>query len=122
MKGNIESLAMEIYKWCIKRNLWGDNCIYYNNKAIASWPEWEGEKGKKIAERLYEYQNKNPLTYFNYANPHGLSMSYEGSLYTVLNGNIKGWMKIEAEFMKLFERYGCYATYGNAWNLTTYDL
>ena len=28
-----ESLAKDIYEFCKKKGLWGDNCIYFNNKA-----------------------------------------------------------------------------------------
>ena len=28
-----ESLAKDIYKWCKKKGLWDDNCIYFNGKA-----------------------------------------------------------------------------------------
>ena len=62
MKNKMELLAKDIYKWCIKKNLWGDNCLYFDGKAWASWDEWNGEKGKQIGDRLYEYENKNPNT------------------------------------------------------------
>ena len=65
---NVESLAKDIYDWCIKRDLWGDNCIYFNGKAWASWDTWGQEVGKKIADNLYEYENRNPKDYFEYAN------------------------------------------------------
>ena len=59
-----ETLVRDLYKWCVKNNLWDDNCIYYDNKAVALWPEWSGVEGKKIADRLYEYENKNPRDFF----------------------------------------------------------
>ena len=117
-----ESLAKDIYEFCKKKWLWGDNCIYFNNKAWASWSEWSGVKGKKINEDLYEYENKNPIDYFEYANPETVSMSYEGALNHVLNAYVSGWVKLEDEFLKLFEKYGYYAEYGNSWNLSAYEL
>ena len=122
MENKYESLARDIYSWCQKKKLWGDNCIYFDGKARASWPEWGGENGKKIDEDLYEYENKNPLTYFEYANPDTLSMSYEGSLNHVLNGYVSGWVKLEEQFLKLFKKYGLYAEYGQSWNLSAYEL
>ena len=56
-----ESLAIEIYKWCKKHHLWGDNIIYFNGKALSSSEEWGSEYGKTLDEDLYEYENKNPL-------------------------------------------------------------
>lgn len=122
MKNKNESLAYDIYKWCKKRNLWGDNTIYFNGKALSNSPEWKGEYGKQIAEDLYEYENRNPTDYFEYANPYTVSMSFEGQLYNMLNGCVPGWMKVEAELEKLFKKYGYYYSYGHAWNLTAYEL
>ena len=122
MKNNMEILAKEIYDWCIKRGLWGDNCIYFDGKAWASWSEWHGEIGKQIAKNLYEYENKNPKDYFEYANPDTLSMSFEGSLNHVLNGYISGWTKLEKEFSELFEKHDLYYEMGYSWSLSAYEL
>ena len=117
-----KALALDIYKWCKKNHLWGDNIIYFNGKAWASFDEWHGEQGKQIDEDLYEYKNRNPLDYFEYANPKTLSMSFEGPLYEVLNAYCYGWVKLEDEFLKLFEKYGYYYELGNAWNLSACEL
>lgn len=122
MKNNMELLARDIYNWCVKNDLWGDNIIYFNGKAWSSSSEWGMVSGKKIDEELYEYENKNPLDYFEYANPNTLSMSFEGSLNHVLNGYVYGWVKLEAEFSKLFEKYGFYYEMGYAWSLSAYKM
>lgn len=122
MENKMELLAKDIYNWCIKKNLWDDNCIYFDGKAYASWSEWHGEKGKKIGDRLYEYENKNPRDYFEYANPDTLSMSFEGNLFHVLNGYVSGWTKLEQQFAKLFEKYGFYYEMGYVWNLSAYEI
>ena len=121
MDNRNEYLAIEIYQWCKRKGLWGDNCIYYDGIAWASWPEWKGEIGKKIAEDLYQYENRNPLDYFEYANPDTLSMSFEGPLYAVLNASVNGWVKLEDQFLKLFKKYGYYYEMGHAWNLSAYE-
>ena len=117
-----ESLAIDIYNWCKKHNLWSDITIYFDNKAFSSSYEWAGVYGKKIEEDLYQYENKNPLDCFEYANPNTLSMSFEGPLYHVLNGYLGGWTKLEAQFQKLFEKHGYYYEMGHAWNLSAYEL
>lgn len=122
MKNKMELLARDIYNWCIKNDLWGDNIIYFNGKAWSSSSTWSGIEGKKIDDELYEYENKNPLDYFEYANTETLSMSFEGSLNHVLNGYVHGWVKLEAEFSKLFEKYGLYYEMGYAWNLSAYEI
>lgn len=122
MENKIELLAKDIYNWCMKKNLWDDNCIYFDSKAWASWSEWHGEKGKEIGDRLYEYENKNPRDYFEFANPDTLSMSFEGALNHVLNGYIGGWTKLEKEFSELFAKYGYYYEMGYAWSLSAYKV
>ena len=118
-----EALAKDIYNWCQKRGLWGDNIIYFNGKAWSSSKEWNGVQGKSIGDDLYEYEDKNPRDYFEYVNdPNILSMSFEGPLNHVLNAYVKGWVKLESEFMKLFEKYGFYYEMGNAWNLSAYEI
>lgn len=75
-----------------------------------------------FAEDLYEYEDKDPCDYFEYANPDTLSMSFEGSLNHVLNGYTRGWVKLEEQFGKLFEKYGLYYEMGHAWNLSAYEI
>ena len=122
MEGKIKArLAQDIYKFCIKKDLWGDNCIYFNGKAWASWESWNEEKGKQIGDRLYEYDNKNPKDYFEFVNPNTISMSFEGPLYHVLNAYVPGWTKLERQFNKIFEKHGCYYEMGHAWNLSVFE-
>lgn len=122
MNEKMELLAKDIYKWCVKKDLWGDNIIYFNGKAWSSSPEWHGDQGKQIAENLYEYEGKNPKDYFEYGNPDTLSMSFEGPLYHVLNGYTGGWSKIEQQFAKLFTKYDLYYELGYAWSLSAYKI
>lgn len=118
----MQKLAKEIYDWCKSKDLWGDNIIYFNGKAWNAHDEWSGEKGKQIAEDLYEYENKNPLDYFQYANPNTLSMSFEGPLNHVLNGYVSNWSELESEFLALFEKHNLYYELGHAWNLSAYKI
>lgn len=115
-------LAIDIYEWCNKHDLWGDNTIYFDGKAWSNSEVWGTEEGKKIADDLYEYEDMNPCDYFEYANPKTLSMSFEGGLNYVLNGHTRGWLKLETEFIKLFEKYGLYYEMGYAWSLSAYEI
>lgn len=117
-----EALARDIYRWCAKNGLWFDCCVYFNCKAWATWSEWHGEHGKKIDDGLYEYENKDPLKYCEYANPSTVTMTFEGPLYRTLNGDVKGWVKLESQFSKLFNKYNLYYEMGYVWSLSAYEL
>lgn len=121
MEKNMEALARDIYNWCIKKDLWGDNILYFDNKAWSSSPEWSGVKGKQIGDRLYEYEDKNPRNYF----PGGdcaFAMSFEGALNHVLNGYVRGWTKLEQQFYNLFKKYGLMFEMYNSWNGNAYQI
>lgn len=122
MNKNMELLAEDIYNWCVKNDLWGDNIIYFNGKAWTSFYTWGKDVGKKIRDGLYEYEDKNPRDYFEFANPETLSMSFEGPLNHVLNGYVPGWVKLEDEFSNLFKKYGYYYEMGYAWSLSAYEI
>lgn len=122
MKNKMEYLAKDIYNWCIKNDLWGDNIIYFNGKAWSPCSIWGRDHGKQIDEYLYEYEGKNPKDYFEYANPDTLSMSFEGPLNHVLNAYVNGWVKLEKQFSDLFKKYGMYYEMGYAWSLSAYEI
>ena len=116
-----EELATEIFNWLVDRELWVDIHIYFNGKC------W-GTSNKDNTEfcynekRYFEYKAE-PKNYFEYVRePNILSMSFEGSLYDVLNGYVSGWVELEAEFSKIFDKYGVFYELGNAWNLTCYEI
>ena len=119
-KINYENMARDIYEWCVAHEAWDDCIIYFNGKAWATLSEWSGEYGKKIAENLYEYENKNPKDYFEYGNPDTLSMSFEGMLYQIVNAYWEWDFMVEwyDEFNSLFDKYNGYIEFGHAWNFS----
>ena len=122
-KVKMQTLAMEIYDWCKKKNLWGDNIIYFNGKAWSSSKDWNGVEGKQIAEDLYEYANKNAEDYIEYANPDTITISFEGPLYTALNAwDLPCYDGTEEELQDIFKKYGLYFEYGYQWSLSAYEL
>lgn len=117
-----KKLAFAIFDWCKKRDLWDGNIIYFNGKAWSSYAEWNGIQGKRIDDRLYEYESINPLDYLEFANPETLSMSFEGDLGYVLNAWSNVLRKLQSEFLDLFEAHGYYYELGNSWNLSAYEM
>lgn len=116
----MEELARDIYNWCKKKDVWTDCIIYFNGKAWGSNASWGWERGIKIGEDLYEYAERNPFDFVEYANTETITMTFEGGLYYILNGYIDGWVKLSEEFHALFEKYGLYAEMGYSWSLAAY--
>lgn len=118
----MENLAKDIYEWCVENAAWNDCCIYISGDAYSTWKNWEDEAGERLAENLYKYECRNPLRYFEYANPETLSMSFEGELYRILNVHWESDVRSEKykEFNNLFKKYNCRYEQGHAWNLSVY--
>lgn len=113
-----EALAHDIYTLCIKHDCWQDVYIYYNGKRM-------GTSGKdKTGKTVYRYggtpfieDDMDPRDYFEYVRePNILSMSFEGTLYDILNNHDM------FAFQDLFSKYGLYYECGNAWNLSAYPI
>lgn len=116
-----KQLAIDIYEFCKKHDLWGDNTIYFDGKAWSSSETWGSEKGKKIAEDLYEYEDRNPRDYFG-GGDSLLSCSCEGSLNHLLNNYTYRSAKLAVQFYELFEKYGLYFEMYNSWNGNAYEF
>lgn len=116
-----EQLATEIFEWLVEHEMWVDVCIYFNGKR---WSTHNKETNEFCYNEYKYYEDEaDPKDYFEYvAEPNILSMSFESSLYDVLNANVPGWVKLEDEFRKIFEKYGVYYEMGHAWNLTCYEI
>lgn len=113
----IECMANDIYQFLLSHEMWIDVCIYYNGKRMRTVYQNNGY------ECLIE-GDMDPRDYFEYvAEPHILSMSFEGIFYETLNGYRGGHsVRIEKEFCDLLNKHGCYYELGDAWNLTCCTL
>ena len=121
---NYNDLAMDIYNFCRKNEIWDDTAIYFDGKALASWSEWHGENGVKVADALYLYEDKNPRDYMEYINPDGLSCAFDCNfgLHTLVNDWGATFPSMYDAFSNIFEKYGLYYELGHSWYLTTAEL
>lgn len=115
-KQGIEKLVNELEEFLKKNDLISDVCFYFNNKRrVWEW-DWRNDGAYKVREE----DDIDPHDYFDYAAyEHILSMSFEGPLYAVLNGNTGNWT-LEEQFREILEKYNLYYELGNAWNLSCY--
>lgn len=115
-----EQLAKEILDFLLSHEMWVDVRIYFDGKVWDSYNNETGEFHYNEKEKVYEGKAE-PKDYFDYvAEPHVLSMSFEGSFYDVLNGTSERAFKLQEQFNNILAKYGLYYELGNAWNLTLY--
>ena len=117
---NYKNLAFEIIDFCMDNGLWQDTTVYVDGDAFTDRDKWCGISGMMVEPDLFKYLNKNPLDYFEYANPNTVSMSFEGPLYRVINCYFEDdkWSKLYKEFCAIFDKHGVYFEQGHAWNLS----
>ena len=58
----MEQIAKAIYDWCIENEMWQYVSIYFDGKAWSSYKRWGGEEGRRIGDRLFEYEDKTRWT------------------------------------------------------------
>lgn len=117
----IETLATEILDFLIEKGMWSDTRIYFNGKYYDSYNEKTKEFHYNEKDNVYQGEG-NPKDYFDYvAEPHILSMSFEGAFYDVLNGTSERAFKLQEQFNNILAKYGLYYELGNAWNLSLYE-
>ena len=121
---NYNDLAMDIYNFCCENEMWDDTAIYFDNKALTSRDEWNGENGVKIDDALYLYDDKNPKDYMEYINPDGLSCSFDCNfgLHTLINDWGANFPITYETFCGIFEKCGLYFELGHSWYITTAEL
>ena len=116
-----EQLATEILDFLIANGMWVDVRIYFDGRVWGSHNKetdefYYNEKDKVVEEKA------EPKDYFDYvAEPHILSMSFEGGFYDVLNGTSERAFRLQNQFNNILAKYGLYYELGNAWNLTLYQ-
>lgn len=125
-KKQIEKLAFEIRDFLIQHSLWIDVTIYYNGKALSTH-DGNGHFNYNQKDPVIILEDEDPLDYFEYvANPHILSMSFEGDFYGCLNYHNEYGADfdnmIQNEFSAILKKYGLYYELGNAWNLSCYNI
>lgn len=115
----VERLAKDIYKWCIKRGYWQDVYIYYNGKRMGTSGMVDGEEVFRYGGEPFIEEGYDAKTYFEYAGP-TLSMSFEGPLYHALHHGNRLQYDAESNLRKIFSKYGLYFEYGDYWNLSAF--
>lgn len=115
----LEALAKEIYQFLVSHGMWIDTAIYYDGKCMKTDGTENGQHSYRYNGKPFYDDEADPRRFFEYvADPHILSMSFEGPLYDVLN---YGDAKKEAEFQAIFDKHGIYYEMGHMWNLTCYE-
>jgi len=99
-------VATAIKNFCIKNGLTSDMRIYFNGIC------WDFDSDGKY-EVLEDIKGSD---YFEYADDESVSVSTEGELHSVINGDF-GW-DMKDRLDRLLEKFNAYYEQGNNWNFT----
>lgn len=115
----IEKLAYDIKDFLVENLMWIDVCIYFNGKSLST-DDGNGHYAYNDGDTNYIKENVKPSDYFEYVGEGILCMSFEGMLYDILNGYMRGsyYREIEYKFCELLAKYGLYYELGDTWNLS----
>ena len=117
-----KQLATEILDYLVRNGMWVDTRIYFDGKVWDSYNKETGEFHYNEMDKVYEGQ-ADPKDYFDYvAEPHILSMSFEGGFYDVLNGTSERAVKLQEQFSNILKKHGLYYELGYQWSLSVYEL
>lgn len=116
-----EELAWEIHRFLRRHYMWIDVSIYYNDKRMTTCRKIEnGRHEFRYNEEPFIEEGLDPRDYFEYvANPHVLSMSFEGPLCELLAYGIGG-EELYKQFYSIFDRHGLRFELGDHWNGSAY--
>ncbi len=114
---SMDALTLEIIEFLQQNQLFQDVNIFCNNKRFSSSYSAGSEMVKGQLAVYYITDSCNVAEIVEFNNPNTITMTFEGPLYMVLN---YGPAKTEAEFLKLFTKYGLYYELGYAWSLAAY--
>lgn len=116
----LSSLAKDIYECLLKHGAWIDVCIYYDECRMSTSSTIDGRIEFRYNGAPFIEVGYDPREYFDYvANPHILSMSFEGPFYDAINYG-RNQQLIE-DFENILRDYGVYYKLGDAWNLTLFE-
>lgn len=117
----VEKIAVEILDFLVEHRMWVDVRIYFNGKVWSSYNKDTQTFHYNDKSKLYE-EEADPKEYFEFvADPHILSMSFEGAFYDVINGASVKAHKLQKQFENILSKHGLYYKLGNGWNLTLYE-
>ena len=121
-----ENCAKEIRQFLLDNEMWIDTYIYFNGKCYGT--SYTDENGKE----RFVYNNKEHLVEFEadpsrcveYYSKDGITMTFEGDLYDVINyyWESRELAELKKKFDAIFEKYGLYYEQGYAWSLSTAEL
>lgn len=118
----IEKMAKEIRKFLLDKELWIDVSIYFNGKAYST-TDGDRHFSYNNPNDLIEIENVDPKRFLEYTGEI-LCMTYEGPLYSCMNGYGEFSRKFEESVISgltnIFAKYGCYFERGYAWSLALY--
>ena len=104
-----KKIANELAFFLCEHDLGYETLIYFNNMAY--------ELDNNDIEVLHNVKGSSIC---EYANDDTVTVTFEGTLYQIMNGYLGASMYHKIE--KIFEKYDMYSEMGNSWNISLYKI
>lgn len=115
-----EKMALELIRYLQVYGMFRDVNLFLNGKRYSS-SYHDGDQAKATRYgHYYITDNVDVSEYVEYFNTETITMTFEGELYTALNGG--DYDAIGENLNNIARPYGLYYEQGNAWNLAFYEL
>ena len=111
-------VANEIREWLLAHDMWIDTRIYFDGHVYATDDPETRKEYYNDREHLIEFDD-DPSRYVEYYSENGITMTFEGPLYELINYD--DWSELYEEFCGLFRKHGLWFELGYAWSLATFD-
>lgn len=109
MNEDLKNLKKDIQEWLVAKEFVHDVRLFLDGKRY----EWQQ------GEQQWDWVPDRATKYDTYLDDESLSMTFEGSLYTVVND--PSMRTIKKEFDALFSEHGYYYEQGHAWSLVAVE-
>ena len=124
-----KQIAYAIKSFLDQHFLNGDCRIYFNGICFEHGREDDRFTWVEEKKDFVEVPDRTPWKTIEDIDPHDffeyctgvVSVSFEGSLYEVLNGYSKRDFELQDELRDLLQKYCCHYELGNSWNLSVYE-
>lgn len=102
----------------------GDTRIYYYDENNKNHNYVEVSQEGQNVKTKFNYDTQPVTAWLEYCNPTGVNLSFENSLYDIVNltSEFSKYAKLEEDFTMMLDKFKLYYTLGYAWSMSIYEI